>query len=70
MVNGVPNEVPRPLGFWPWDFPRDSIHHYTPLALPHIVPLWHKKIALVRRESQHLMKTIWRDEDALYPLIV
>ena len=29
----------RPLGFWPWDFPRDSIHHDTPLAFPHIVTL-------------------------------
>ena len=29
-----------------------------------------KRIALVGRESQHLMKTIWRDEDALSPLIV
>ena len=35
MVNGVPREVPRPKpkgpeGFWPPDFPRDSIHHDTP----------------------------------------
>ena len=29
----------RPLGFWPWDFPRDSIHHYTHSTLSHIVPL-------------------------------
>ena len=29
----------RPLGDWPWDVPRDSIHHDTPLAFPHIVPL-------------------------------
>ena len=35
MVNGVPWDVsrPKPLGpmaeFWPWDFPRDSIHHDT-----------------------------------------
>ena len=29
----------RPLGFWPWDFPRDFIHHYTPSAFPHIVPV-------------------------------
>ena len=29
----------RPLGFWPWDLPRDSIHHDTPTAFPHIVPL-------------------------------
>ena len=28
----------RPLGFWPWDFPRDSIHHDTPSAFPQIVP--------------------------------
>ena len=27
-----------PLGFWPWAFPRDSIHHYTPLYFQHIVP--------------------------------
>ena len=30
----------RPLGFWPWDFPRDSIHHDTPSAFPRIVPLY------------------------------
>ena len=29
----------RPLVFWSWDFPRDSIHHDTPSAFPHIVPL-------------------------------
>ena len=29
----------RPLGFLPWDFRKDSIHHYTPSAFPHIVPL-------------------------------
>ena len=29
----------QPLRFWPWDFPRDSIHHYTPSAFPHIVPV-------------------------------
>ena len=29
----------RPLGFWPWDCPRDSIHHDTPSAFPHIVPV-------------------------------
>ena len=41
MVNGVPREVPRPKpegpgpkGFWPRDFPRDSIHHVTPKAFP------------------------------------
>ena len=28
-----------PLWFWPWDFPRDSIHHYTPSAFRHIVLL-------------------------------
>ena len=46
MVNGVPRKVPRPkpfgpwpLGFWPWDFPRDSIHHDTPSAFPQIIPL-------------------------------
>ena len=33
-VNGVFWEVPQP-----WDFPRDSIHHDTPSAFPHIVPL-------------------------------
>ena len=26
----------RPQGFWPWDFPRDFIHHDTPNAFPHI----------------------------------
>ena len=44
MVNGIPWEVPRPKpevpqapeGFWPRDFPRDSIHHDTPKAFPHI----------------------------------
>ena len=30
----------RPLRFGPWDFPRDSIHHDTPLSLPHIVPIY------------------------------
>ena len=25
-----------PKGFWPRDFPRDSIHHDTPKAFPHI----------------------------------
>ena len=41
MVNRVFWEVPWPktLGFWPWDLPRDSIHHDTPLAFPHIFPL-------------------------------
>ena len=29
MVNGVT---------WPLDLPRDSIHHDTPSAFPHIVP--------------------------------
>ena len=41
-----PNKVPRPktlgaygpsgvdLGFRPWDFPRDSIYHSTPLTFP------------------------------------
>ena len=29
----------RPLWFWPWDFPRDSIHHDTPSAFPQIVPV-------------------------------
>ena len=28
----------RPLWFWPWDFPRDSIHPDTPSAFPHMVP--------------------------------
>ena len=43
MVNEVSREVPqglRPLGFLPWDFPRDSIHYDTPLAFPHIVPFF------------------------------
>ena len=29
----------RALGFWPWDFPRDSIRHDTPKAFSQIVPL-------------------------------
>ena len=29
----------RPLGSWPWDLPRHSIHHYTPLAFPNNVLL-------------------------------
>ena len=29
----------RSVGFWPWDFPRDYIHHDTTLAFPHIVPI-------------------------------
>ena len=50
MVNGVPWEVLwlkpsglRLLRFWPWDFPRDSIHHDTPSAFPHIVPVYSLK---------------------------
>ena len=31
----------QPLGFWPWDLPRHSIHHDTPLAFPNNEPLWH-----------------------------
>ena len=27
-------------GFWPWDFPRDSIHHSTPSAFPNNVPVF------------------------------
>ena len=53
MVNGVPREVLwtkplwacgpsgfglRPLGFWPWDLPRHSIHHGTPSAFQNNVP--------------------------------
>ena len=46
-MNGVPREVPRlkpegpqaPKGFLPQDFPRDSIHHDTPWAFPHIIIL-------------------------------
>ena len=40
MVNVVPREVPRPLGFWPCDLPRHSIHHDTPSAFPNNVPLY------------------------------
>ena len=41
MVNGVPRELPRPKPegperVWPRDFLRDSIHHDTPKAFPHI----------------------------------
>ena len=32
--SGVPRQ--KTLGFWPWVFPRDSIHHDTPSAFPHI----------------------------------
>ena len=54
MVNVVPREVPRPknplglwpLGFWPWDLPRDSIHHDTPSAFPNNVPLFNVGFAL------------------------
>ena len=28
----------RPLGFWPWDLPRHSIHHNTPSAFRNNVP--------------------------------
>ena len=28
-----------PNGFWPRDFQRDSVHHYTPKAFPHIIIL-------------------------------
>ena len=36
----------RPLGFWPWDLIRNSIHHDTPSAFPNNVqdsqtPGWH-----------------------------
>ena len=31
---------PAALGFWPWDFPRDSIHHSSPSAFPNNVPLF------------------------------
>ena len=36
----IPSGSPlsKNLKFWPWDFPRDSIHHDTPSAFPHIVP--------------------------------
>ena len=45
MVNEIPQEVPqskkhqvlRPLGFWPCDLHRDSVHHDTPSAFPHIM---------------------------------
>ena len=48
MVNGVPREVPRPKskgaagpkGFGRGTSPRDSIHHDTPKALPHIFILY------------------------------
>ena len=30
----------QPLGYCPCDFPRDSIHHDTPSAFLHIVPLY------------------------------
>ena len=29
----------RPLGFGPWDLPRDSIHHDTPFEFPNNVPI-------------------------------
>ena len=49
MLNEVPREVLRPQkpgglqpkGFFlPWDLPRDSIHHDTPLAFQHIIPAY------------------------------
>ena len=53
MVIRVSMEVPRPKpeglqapDFWPRDFPRGSIHHDTPKALPYIfIPLssWTRK---------------------------
>ena len=30
----------RPIGFWPWDLPRHSIHHDTSSAFSNNVPLY------------------------------
>ena len=30
----------RPLGLWPWDLPRHSIHHDTSSAFSNNVPIW------------------------------
>ena len=52
MMKGIPLVVPLlktlaaycPLVFWPRDLPMDSIHHDTPLAFPHDVPLTHIRV--------------------------
>ena len=38
VVNGVPRGSPAAKS-WPWDFPRDSIHHSTPSPFPNKVPV-------------------------------
>ena len=39
VVNGVPKGSPAAFGSWPWDFPKDSIHHSTTSAFPNNVPV-------------------------------
>ena len=44
-----------PLRFWPWDFPRDSIHHDTHSAFTQIVPLHYgtQRIKILRLSLNH-----------------
>ena len=49
----------RHHGFWPWDFPRDSIHHFTPWAFPNNVSVASdkcpKKISLLGNERNFVL---------------